>query len=281
MSTSNGTCQLSFPLPAEIPSEETLIVRDVDVVGVGAVRRQQLEDLKKTKKFILHTFGAQIPASVHSIYEAELLRTVQWLRPVETVPGPALNFLDEQKRLFARLFPATLKALGFTAQKIRDQYLDEMEWSSWLLQDHWRYFVGYLRQKFPERPEVMEVAHWEWVQAWMEIQPFDMQDSEKGLVSVNPSLQIVTLSQDSAVLNRDKGMYAFVYSDRKTTVVEKPLDMCEAHLIDLLHEDRKYTPTQLVEMAALSTEITPQLSSQQWQNKFLSLCDDAILKANS
>ncbi|WP_413613400.1 hypothetical protein [Bdellovibrio sp. HCB-110] len=277
MSIDNGTCQLSFPLREEIPSAETLIVRDIDVVGVGALRRHQLTELQKTKKFILHTHEEMIPESVRSIYEAELLRTLQWLRPVKTEKKDAFDFLEEQHKLFPQIFPRTHQALGFTVNKIRDMYLDEMEWSSWLLQDHWRYFVGFLRQKFPAKPELMEVAHWEWVQAWIEIQPFDLGELEKNSVIVNPSLQIVSFSQESSVLKRDKGMYAFVYSSEKATVVERPLDVYEAKIIDLLQEDRKYTPEQLVQMALLSDEITPQLSSMEWEKKYLSLCQDAIL----
>ncbi|WP_295905927.1 hypothetical protein [uncultured Bdellovibrio sp.] len=277
MSIDNGTSQLSFPLRGEIPSPETLIVRDIDVVGTGALRRHQLEELQKTKKFILHTHESMIPESVQSIYQAELIRTLQWLRPVKTVKKDIFDFLLEEQVLFSKIFPETTKALGFAVNKIRDHYLDEMEWSSWLLQDHWRYFVGFLRQMFPDKPELMETAHWEWVQAWIEIQPFDLGELEKNVVIVNPSLQIVSFSQNNAVLKRDKGMYAFVYSREKATVVERALDVYEAQFIDLLQEDRKYTPQQLTQTALLSDEITPQLSSEEWQKKFFSLCQDAIL----
>lgn len=277
MSTNNGTRQLTFPWREGIPSEGTLVLRDIDVVGVGSLRRHQLEELKKTKTFILHTYEQKIPGSVLAIYQAELLRTLEWLRPLKVEPGPSMDLFLEQTNLFSQIFPETSKALGFTSNKIRDLYLQEMEWSSWLLQDHWRYFVGYLRQKFPDRKELIELAHWEWVQAWIEIQPFESSPSESARVILNSSLQIVSLHQDNGVLNRDKGMYAFVYSDRKTTVVERSLDVYEAQIIDLLQEDRKYSPEQLLQMALMSDEITPQLSSEEWQKKFLSLREDDIL----
>ncbi len=152
-----------------------------------------------------------------------------------------------------------------------------MEWSSWLLQDHWRYFVGFLRQKFPERKELLELAHWEWVQAWIEIQPFEKSVSEKGRVSLNPSLQIVTLSAKNTVLNRDAGVYAFAFSETRGSVVERSLDLYEAHLIDLLQEDRKYSSLQLMQMAHISDEIDTPLSSLEWEKKFLSLRKDDII----
>lgn len=277
MSINNGTCQLSFPLRGEIPTAETLIVRDIDIVGAGSLRRHQLEELQKTKNIVLYTYEDKIPSSVFAIYQVEILRTLQWLRPVKAERGPALNLNEEQKELFSRIFPETEKVLGSFSAKVRDEYLQDMEWSSWLLQDHWRYFVGYLRQKFPENRALLELAHWEWTQAWIEVQPFEMIKSEPGLVTLNPSLQVVSLSTNNPVLKRDKGLYAFVYSVEKSTVVERQLDVYEAQIIDLLQEDRKYTPTQLVEMALLCDEITPQLSSVEWEKKFLSLCQEAII----
>lgn len=281
MSIDNGTCHLSFPLRGEIPTAKVLVLRDVDVVGVGALRRHQLLQMQNEKEFILWTHEDCIPPSVHAIYQAELLLTLQWLRPVKTEPGPFFDFQKDQRTLFGRIFPETQKALGFTASKVCDSYLAEMDWSSWLLQDHWRYFVGFLRQKFPENIELKELAHWEWVKAWLEIQPFEASQGEAGIVNLNPSLQIVPLTQRNSLLERDQGVYGFVYSEAQESVVERPLDVYDAKIIDLLQEDRKYTPAQLVEMAALSDEITTQLSSVEWEKRFLSLSKDAIIISNS
>lgn len=268
---------LDFPLIDEIPSSEVLSLRDIDIVGVGALRRHQLEELQKTKKFILLTFEEIIPDSVHGIYSAEILRTLQWLRPIQTQKGVAFDFREEQKKLFARLFPRTEKALGVAATRMMDAYLQEMEWSSWLLQDHWRYFVGFLRSKFPENKTLLELAHWEWVHAWIEVQPFEPDFPEAGILQVNPSLQIIHLSVHNPVLSRDQGVYAFVYDDKKQTVVEKRLDVYEAQILDLLHEDRKYTEKQLIEMALMSDEIDTQINSEEWGKKFQGLCQHGII----
>ncbi|WP_253720860.1 hypothetical protein [Bdellovibrio bacteriovorus] len=277
MSKETASENLYFPMNGEVPSAEVLIIRDVDVVGVGAVRRHQLEELQKTKKFVLQTYEEHIPQSVHSIYQAELLRTLQWLRPVKTEEGQKFDFLKEQESVFSRIFPLTQQRLGLAAKRVRDTYLEEMEWSSWLLQDHWRYFVGFLKQKFPDNKELGELAHWEWVKAWIEIQPFDLGAMEAGLVFVNPSLQIVSLSQANSVLNRDKGVYAFVFSDKSHKVSEKALDLYEAQLIDLLQEDRKFTKEQLIQMALLS-EVTPTIAAEEWEKKFSQLVSNDIIK---
>lgn len=279
MSDTTRTPQLVFPWNGVLPEADAIALRDIDIVGVGAFRRHQLEVLSKSKNLIVQTHGMQIPEQVHSIYQAELLRTLEWLRPFRVEEGERLNLRAEQERLFESLFPRTREHLGVAVNRLRDEYLENMEWSSWLLQDHWRYFVGYLRQKFPGQADILELAHWEWVQAWIEVQPFDGESSEEpGVLSLNPSLQVVILSRDNLVLNRDKGMYAFVYSSAKHTVVERPLDVVDSLFIDLLQEDRKYSKKQLLEMAAISLKATPQPSSETLEKKFLSLLSDDIIK---
>ncbi|NUN05669.1 MAG: hypothetical protein HUU57_07900 [Bdellovibrio sp.] len=253
------------------------MVRDLDVVGVGSLRRQQIQQLQAQNNFILQTHESLIASSVHGIYQAELLNTLQWLRPLRTESGPPLKIDDLLKDSFADIFPHTHTALGFMASRVRDLYLQDMQWSSWLLQDHWRYFVGYLRQKFPEKKDLFELAHWEWVRAWIEVQPFDVGALEPGVVSLNPSLQVVPLTIEQPVLGRDKGLYALVYCDQKATVTERALDVFEAHILDLLQEDRKYSRQQVVQRAQLSEEIGTQLSAQEWEKRYLSLRNDAII----
>lgn len=277
MSIDNGTCQLCFPLRGEVPTGDLLVLRDVDVVGVGALRRHQIEGIQRTRALILETHENSIPNSVFAIYQAELLRTLQWLRPLKIVHDSRFDFLSEQRDLFSRIFPKTEKALGIMAAKMRDLYLAEVEWASWLLQDHWRYFAGFLRQRFPENTGLLHLVHWEWVQAWLEIQPFVFSTPEPGTVLLNPSLQIVSLTEKVSELNRDKGLYAFVYSDKKATVVERSLDVFDAQFLDLLQEDRKYTSSQLIQMVDLSGKLATQLSPGEWEKKFLSLCEDSII----
>lgn len=269
---------LTFPWDGVLPSSEVIRLRDVEIIGVGAVRRHQLEILKKNRTLIVQTHEPQIPESVRAIYDAELLRTLEWLRPFRVETGPKLDFVGAQEALFDSIFARTRNVLGVAAYRLRDEYLENMEWSSWLLQDHWRYFVGFLRQKFPGQTDLLELAHWEWVLAWLEIQPFDGDSVEPGILSLNPSLQIVRLTRENLSLSRDKGMYAFVYNETQACVVERPLDVVDAAIIDLLQEDRKYSKKQLLEMAALSLTEPPVPTEEQIEKRFLSLLEADIIK---
>lgn len=278
MPTIHDDFLLTFPWDGVLPSADVIRLRDVEIIGVGAVRRHQLEILKKAKTLIVQTHEPQIPEVVRAIYDAELLRTLEWLRPFRVETGPRLDFQGAQEALFDSIFARTRKVLGVAAYRLRDEYLANMEWSSWLLQDHWRYFVGFLRQKFPGQTDLLELAHWEWVLAWLEIQPFDGDSVEPGILSLNPSLQIVRLTRENLSLSRDKGMYAFVYNETQARVVERPLDVIDAAIIDLLQEDRKYSKKQLLEMAALNLTEAPVPTAEQIEKRFLSLLEADIIK---
>lgn len=269
---------LHFPLRDPVPSDEVLILRDLEVAGVGAVRRAQLEKIRQTKKLILWTYEDLIPEDVRGIYQEEILRSLHWLRPFKTESGPTLDLHQEHMRMFAALFPMTKKYLALTAEKMAEEYLHEMSWSSWLLQDHWRYFAGFLRQKFPANKELQELAQWEWVQAWLETQAFQSSGlGDLGQAVVNPSLQYVSLSNAHALLRRVPGLYAFVFSEQSEAIVEKKLDVYEAELLDLLMEDRKFNPAQIIDMLAQTSEVEPKLTQAQWEQKFKGLQDSAIL----
>ena len=268
---SEGTL-LQFPFLGPEPSSDVVIVRDIEVAGVGALRRRQLENLSQHKKVILWTYEDLIPEDVKFIYQGELLRTLQSLRPYKTEPGPMIDLEQEHKRTFAALFPLASKFLGLAANKIRDEYVREMNWSSWLLQDHWRYFPGFLRQKFPQNRELQEVGQWEWIQAWLETQAFETTGlGDSGNVVMNPSLQYVNLETAGIALHREAGLYAFVYSETKNRIVESKLDAHDAEAIDFLNEDRKFTQDQLIEMLVTNSENRQALTREQWQSKVAAL----------
>ncbi|MEN0057341.1 MAG: hypothetical protein AAGB31_00795 [Bdellovibrio sp.] len=278
MSHDESLIFLEFPFHGSVPPDALLCVRDLDVVGVDARRKRQLENLKQHASFVLQTHEKFIPSAVRSLYDHELLQTLQWLRPLQILPVQEFSFQVEQKKTFSRLFPLTQVLLGETASRIAEIYSEELEWSHWLLQDHWRYFPGSLRRKFPQHLEFTEVAQWEWVQASLEIQPLLKNKKERHIVSCNPSLHIAVLTEERLLLQREKGVYAFVYRAVKDTVVERKLDAYEAQIIDVLQEDRKYTREQLIQRMTLDEEL-PSLSRNEWEKKVLSLCQDGIIEA--
>ncbi len=281
MTNENSSSQIHFPIQADLPSSEVLIVRDLDVVGVGGVRRHQLEELtRQGRQFIMRTFEAHIPEDLRTIYNEEILRTLKWLRPLKVEAGPTLDLTEAVKEVFGRNFSRTQNYMGVMAKKLCEDYLAEMSWSSWLLQDHWRYLPGFVHHKFPQNSELQEIVHWEWVQAWLDVQAFYYQGlSDPGMIVMNPSFQTVHLSKDSPTLQRSEGLYAFVFSEKSQAIVEKALDVLDAQFMDLLQEDRKFSEQQLLEMLAEVTEIQPAPSASDWKDRLQDLlAKDIVLE---
>lgn len=251
-------------------------MRDVDVVGVGALRRYQLLKLKAERDIVLQTHTSFIPASVRAIYDEELQRTLQWLQPTRVIASKDFNFDEEVRKTFVRVFPKTHEQLGVMNSKLCDEYLKEMEWSSWLLQDHWRYFSGFIRQKFASKQTIVELVQWEWIRAWLEIQPFEMPPSGSKQLVVNPSLQTLKLSQDNELIHRTQGLYTFVCNQKTVKILERKIEICEAALLDLLNEDRTFSEEQLLEMAMLEN-IEPPPTKDEWRKKIEVLLGSSLI----
>lgn len=174
-------------------------------------------------------------------------------------------------------FPKTLSALADEAQALVRDYLEELPWQGGSLTSHMGYFAGFIRQRKP-RTSCAEVAQYEGAILSAATQRNEVPSEGVSAPAVNPSLHVVPISQAADVLGRDKGLYVFVYAPKKHTVVEKRLDPYEAHLVDLLSEDRACTKSQLLELA-MSYEFRPSLSRDEWQKVYdLLLASDIILE---
>jgi hypothetical protein len=260
MSIINETRQIIFPWDGDlkkIQDAESIELRDFDVVGLGTRRRHQIEKLQEKKHLVFLTHQGQIPQEAQLHYQEELVRTLQWLRPQQTKEGLQVDLALEHKKTFSQIFPMTEQMLGVLSNRVRDSYIDEMIWSSWMLQDYWRYFVGFVRQRFPQNKSLFELAHWEWAHVWIDSLEYDLdkksfQKPAEIFMQLNPTLQILALSSDQASINQEKGLYAIAYSPKQERLVEKKLDVFCALLIDFLHEDQKFTFNQLLELAESS-----------------------------
>lgn len=225
-------------------------VADFDVLGVGSFREYQLRELLGlgTVHFISHP--RMIPEAVRSIYDLELEQFRKKFPEVQISEAEQFDFIDLQNRLFDQVFALTKESLGDIGSRIQQAYQKEVSWDGWLSIDYWRYFVGYLRSKFPDQKDLISLVHWEWVHAWVQVQPFSFDYlGEQDVVEINPSLQTVILAEDIPSLERKKGLYGVWYSSIDKKIVSSPLSLIQALFLDLLNEDRKYSKNQLQEMA--------------------------------
>lgn len=263
-----------------LTKEQPIWVADYDILGTGSQRFSDFLKLIDKNDVHLLTHPRMISDSVRDFYNLELESFRKKFPRLQIDEALDFDFLAAQKELFETVFPQTFLALGPLGRKIIDNYQSEVAWDSWLLLDYWRYFVGFLRMKFPDQLDLVGLAHWEWVYAWVQVQPFHFTEVlESGIVEVNPSLQTVLLNEDLDYYQKEKGLYAFWYSPAEDKVEILKLTMIQAFYLDLLNEDRKYTEAQLVEMAKINLTPKTELTEAEF---FLLLKSDleALFKNN-
>lgn len=241
----------NFWTPENSAENVIYAIADFDILGVGSFREQQLRELlKNSRRIDLYIHPRMIPEGVREIYNIELEVFSKKYPTIQIREAEQFDFQDLQNKLFRQVFPLTLEALGHIGNRIQDAYQKEVSWDGWLAIDYWRYFVGYLRSKFPDQNDLISLAHWEWVHAWVQVQPFTFDYyGEQDVVEVNPSLQTVILAEDIPVLSRAKGLYGVWYSSLDKKVINSSLSLTQALFLDLLNEDRNYSKNQLLEMA--------------------------------
>lgn len=216
-------------------------LNDYEVLGVGAKLRQDLMRQHSSVTYILKRHH-------HDFLPLVLEQTLTWLRPEQIEQKGSFDKATVLKEHFRKIFPVAISHFGDSALKVFEDYLQEMPWEEGLVMDHFRYFPEFIRRRFSSS-FYYELFQWEWIQSYLsyvDLGPF--KSSESGIVKVNPSLLVMSLSEAQDVLNRPQGLFAFVYSSQSETVVEKCLSELEAEILDMLAEDRKFSRPQLIEM---------------------------------
>lgn len=254
-------------------------LKDFEVLGVGALRRQGLGPLRGECTLQLHR--ELVPAAAQASYEAILGETLEWLKPRQVeehnVSAPVEEFLRpllEQE--FTREFPHTDQRLRSEKKRLLREYLSEFPWQGPLLTEHLRYFPLFLKRKFQDAPLYL-LAQSEWLRAYLSFADFGLPPPEKGRVIANPSLQSLYLPLELPELQRTPGLYVFYYDFGRGEVRDHPLAFQEAALLDLLQEDRKFNLEQLLEQAQLQEGPAGTWSREEWLKRFSSLRDEGII----
>jgi hypothetical protein len=262
MSIDNETCQLNFPLEHEPAMARTYVVNDFEVLGVGALRRHFLLDLKRKSRLILQRHPQLIVD--RELYELQLQETLRWLAPEKIIENNNFDESRELERIYSAIFPLTKTSLGDSGPRIFKEYLRDMAGSALLLQDVFRYFPGFLRRRFPEQVGIYTNGQWEWARAALEYQDFSVGKNEEGRpVRLNPSLQIIA---------RLEGLTVLVYSEAQQEILERVLDIFEAHIIDILESgDRKFSSYQQLQEYLPVSDEAPTEEGLHWGAKIEAL----------
>ena len=113
------------------------------------------------------------------------------------------------------------------------------------------------------RPEILEVAEFEYLRHFA----LELEDTklklDPGQVGLNPSAQFVELHYHQIKLNRSSGLYCFF--KKNNSLEEFKLNLSQALVIDLIHEERKFSLDQLALQAA-THKMGGSLNLQSWKN---------------
>ncbi len=228
-------------------------LNDYDVLGIGAEARQKLLSLPADYALLRHD---------HAFLPGVLESTLIWLKPLSV--RTSSDFLKDKilRSCFEQIFKVAIQQFGESIHKLLKDYLTEMPWQEGLVRDHFRYFPEFVRRRFSDGL-YYEIFQWEWIHAYLSyVDLGDFSKSEPGIIKVSPSLMTMAIAAPAgAVLSREPGLYAYVYSVCQNRVVEKHLNLHEVQILDLLSEDRKYSRVQLIEM--FQEEISIALDSLQ------------------
>lgn len=253
-------------------------LHDYKVLGVGAVRRQQL--LADSSRHSLVLYPELVPAHQQGIYDAILEESLAWLKPqkvrTEKLPTSPEQFL--QQSLVEELrqeFPQTAELLKVDLQKTVNDYLREFPWQGPLLTEHFRYFPTFLQRRFQDS-RLYWVSQKEWLWSYLSFADFGLPRQEEGRILVNPSLQSLYTTSEVFEVQLTEGLTIFYYDYALKKVRAYKPDIYDAAVVDALQEDRKYSLDQLIEQVLL-TDLGLPLSKEAWIKKLFYLKGEGIL----
>jgi hypothetical protein len=253
-------------------------LKDYDVLGVGALRRERL--LREARAVQLITHPELVSISARAIYDAILADTIKWLKPAQILEEKISKSKEELlARLlledFRREFPKTSVYLKTELNATLKKYLAEFPWQGPLLSDHFRYFPGFLRTQFQDS-RLYLFAQKEWLWSYLSFTDFGSPKQEAGLVRLNPSLQSLYISEEVAEAELTPGLYIYYYDESREQVCEYKMDALDAAVVDLLHEDRKFSLDQLIDQV-LMMDLELQLPREAWEKRLSSLISRGII----
>lgn len=149
------------------------------------------------------------------------------------------------------VFPRTVellheRRLSYLKDQFRKALLEDLMIAS--SSDHPRWFPVFLKFQGIRR-EILEVAEYEYLTHFVEKIDLGKRKQDQGEIQLNPSVQFVELHYDQPKLGKRSGLYCFFKAREKFN--EFKLEITQALIADLLQEGRKYSKSQLAEMAKL------------------------------
>lgn len=259
-------------------NKELRQLKDYDVLGVGATRREELRLLGGESVLWTHSF--LVPPVQREVYEALFQETLLWLKP-RTVQEYKINKPMEDYLFevlledFRKQFPQTSEYLKHNLKEVLGDYLKEIPWQGPLLTAHFKYFPVFLKRKIQDS-RLYLIMQKEWLWSYLNFADFGFPPPEAGRILVNPSLQSLYVGAEVGEVRMTPGLWLVYYDYSQRKVRDYKMDIWDAVVVDVLQEDRKYSLEQLVDQV-LVMESVNTLTREEWRKKFFYLRDQGIL----
>ncbi len=174
------------------------------------------------------------------------------------------------------VFPKTIEILHEKKiSYLQEQYKKTLQQQLMLSEtaDTSRWFPVFL--KFQGiRPEILEVAEFEYLRHLVSGFDSDVVELKEGLLCLNSSAQFVELHHCQPKLNRDSGLYCFF--KKQNELIEFKLNICQALVIDLLQEDRRFSLEQL-SLQATTHKMGKLQSLAKWKETIFQMVQVGLL----
>lgn len=178
-------------------------------------------------------------------------------------------------RELERVYPATVKSLRRADQEdLIHQFESFLREDLSGVSEPARWLPLYLKTRSVPG-KILQASEWEWAHFVCQIVDYGRRPLDAGQVHINASMQFIELHESVPDLRRDPGLYGiFVFAGR---VHSRQFALGEALLLETLHEDRKFSRAQLIEVARLEAESWPQLRATDWDALITELIQAGVL----
>lgn len=123
--------------------------------------------------------------------------------------------------------------------------------------------------------ELTEICHWEWLHFSCAQLDWGKPKLDPGQVALTPGLQVIHIEKAATQLSIEAGLHV-VYACG-AGVNTRALTAEQALCLDVLQEDRKFSPHQLQEFLKFEAQAVPTLTKVDWEIVIKELKEAGIL----
>ena len=186
--------------------------------------------------------------------------------------------MSEFVRELERVYPTTIRSLRRAAcEELIFEFEGFLDAELAGVNEPARWLPLYLKSR-EVPPLILQASEWEWAHFICQAVDFGRRPLDAGQIHYNSSMQFIELHNRVPELDKDRGLYGIFRS--KNGIQHRFFPLAEALILESLHEDRKFSKTQLAEYAAFEAESWPGLKGINWSQLIDEMIAAGVLVEN-